>query len=130
MGQNTHWLDAVATIAVPDVLVERIECSEGFPECLAHMPPAEPRALLLVEAVLHVDMADLVRELRARGWQYVVVVAADPQESEARALLRNGLAFDYWIKSYEHSDIRRDLERNLRELWGMGDEQNDDPDRG
>ena len=129
MGQDTYWLDAVARSAGQEIAIVRVECSEGFPDCLDQMPRSEQGALLLVEAALHVDLVDLVRELRTRGWQHVVVVAANPNISEARAVLRNGTAFDYWAKSYECPVIRQHLEQNQRELWGMDDEQSDEPDR-
>jgi hypothetical protein len=131
MGQDTYWLDAVAQAAGPDVVVEPIDCAEGYPDCLSKLPPAEPEALLLVEAALRADIVALVQELRALGWPHIVVVAANPHIREARAVLKDGAAFDYWIKSYERPVIRGHLEQNLGELAGwMGYEQTDDPDRG
>jgi hypothetical protein len=122
LGRDTYWLEAVVEAAGEDVPMERIECPDDYPLCLERLPAADAQALLLVDATRQADVVELARQLGVRGWRHIVVVAADPTSKEARAVLRDGLAHDYWRKSYERQVIRRHLEQCLEELEGMSDE--------
>ena len=116
IGRDPYWLNAVAAAAWPAVTVETIACPDAYPACLDHLPPADARALLLVDATGHADVAAVTHTLRSRGWRYAVVVAADPSTREARAVLREGGAYDYWPKSWSSKAIRRALARCVSEI--------------
>jgi hypothetical protein len=118
LGRDKYWLEAVVEAAGENIPIGPIECVEDYPACLGHLPTADAQALLLVDATRQADVVELTRQLGACGWQHIVVVAADPSSKEARAVLRNRLAHDYWHKSYDRQVIRRHLERCLEELWG------------
>jgi len=118
LGRDAYWLQAVARIADEAITVEPIRCPAAYPECLERLPTADRRALLLVDATGQPDVVGIVRGLRERGWQYVVVVAADPSWEEARAVLRGTVGHDYWEKSYVPDVIRRDVRRCLEEIGG------------
>lgn len=99
-------------------MMQTFACVGSYPEYLDHLPAADPKALLLIDATGQIKVEALVRKLREQSWQCVVVVAADPTPKEARALLRGKAAYDYWAKSYVPEAIRRDLERCLKEIEG------------
>ncbi|MBN1641805.1 MAG: hypothetical protein JXA09_11265 [Anaerolineae bacterium] len=117
IGRDPYWLNAVAAAAWAAIAVETIPCQDDYPACLEHLPAADPEALLLVDATGHADVAAVTCALRARGWRYAVVVAADPSTREARAVLREGTAYDYWPKSWSSRTIRRALARCVKEIW-------------
>ncbi|UCC65449.1 MAG: hypothetical protein JSV36_10570 [Anaerolineae bacterium] len=123
LSQDPFWLDAVAQAAATGVQVEPIPCPDGYPDCLQRLPEANPEALLLLDATGQEDVPFLARRLRERGWQHIVVVAADPCSKEARDVLKEQVARDYWTKTYARDAIRRDLRQCLVELWGKDDEQ-------
>jgi hypothetical protein len=110
IGRDPYWLDAVAAAAWAAVAIETIAS-------LDHLPAADPDALVLLDATGHADVAAVTRALRARGWRYVVVAAADPSTREARAVLREGTAYDYWPKSWSPQVIQRALARCVQEIW-------------
>ena len=122
LGQDRYWLEAVAQAAYAGVTVKPIECPEGYPDCLKGLPEADPKALLLLDATGQSDVVTLARLLRARGWLHIVVVAADPCSDQARAVLRERVADDYWHKTYARRAIQRDLRQYLHEVWGIEDE--------
>jgi hypothetical protein len=117
IGRDPYWLEAVAAATWAAVTIETIACLDEYPGCLDHLPPADADALLLVDATGHADVAAVAHALRARGWRYTVVVAADPSTREARAVLREGGAYDYWPKSWSSTAIRRALARCVHEIW-------------
>lgn len=116
LGRDIYWLEAMARIAGEALAVTAIPCPGNYPGCLDDLPPAEPGALLLVDATNQGDIPGIVQHLRQRGWAYVVVVAADPSWKEATEVLRGGAAYDYWPKSYKSSAIRGEIERCLAEI--------------
>lgn len=118
LSQDRYWLKALAQAADVGVTVKPIECPEGYPDCLEGLPPADPKALLLLDATGQSDVAILARLLRARGWPHIVVVAADPCSQEARSVLRERVADDYWRKTYAREAIWRDLRQYVQEVWG------------
>ena len=117
IGRDPYWLDAVAAATWAAVTVETIACPDEYPGCLDHLPPADAEALLLVDATAHADIATVTHTLRERGWRYTVVVAADPSTREARAVFREGGAYDYWPKSWSSRAIQRAIARCVGEIW-------------
>jgi len=113
LGQDAYWLKAVAGIADESISVKPIHCTEDYPECLDRLPQADRKALILVDATGQPDVAAVVRWLREQGWRYVIVVAADPSWEDARAVLREGSAYDYWEKTYVLAIIRRNVKECL-----------------
>jgi DNA-binding response OmpR family regulator len=122
VSQDRYWLEAIAQLADTGLAVEPLECVGGYPDCLQELPEAEPEALLLLDATGQSDVAHLSRLLRARGWQHVVVVAADPCSEEARAVLKERAADDYWHKTYARKAIQRDVDQYIADVWGRDDE--------
>jgi hypothetical protein len=122
VSRDRYWLEAIAQLADTGLVVEPLECSQGYPDCLQELPEASPEALLLLDATGQGDVAYLSRLLRARGWRHVVVVAADPCSEEARAVLKQGAADDYWHKTYAREAIQRDVNQYIADVWGIDDE--------
>ena len=122
LSHDPYWLEAVAQAAQAGLTVEQVECPEGYPDCLEGLPETDPSALLLLDATGQEDVVTLARLLRARGWLHIVVVAADPCSDQARAVLRERVADDYWHKTYARRAIQRDLRQYLHEVWGGEDE--------
>jgi hypothetical protein len=122
VSRDRYWLEAVARAATADVTVERIECPNGYPDCLNELPEAASEAILLLDATGQSDVVYLARRLHNGGWEHIVVVAADPCSKEARAVLKERVADDYWHKTYAREAIQRDLGQYLQEIWGTEDE--------
>jgi hypothetical protein len=122
LSQDPFWREAVAKATVAGVTVKPVECPDGYPDCLKWLTPADPEALLLLDATGQEDVAYLARLLRTHGWRHIVVVAADPCSTKARAVLTQGTADDFWHKTYARDVIRRDLRQYLQEAWGIDDE--------
>ena len=123
LSQDRFWLDAVVQAASQGIMVQRVECPEGYPDCLKGLPEADLEALLLLDATGQSDVAYLAGLLRARGWRHIVVVAADPCSKQARDVLRERVAEDYWHKTYARETIQRDLDQYVQEVWGVNYEQ-------
>lgn len=116
-GQDSYWLTAVQNAMAgwagdPSM----VKCSGDFPNCISNLPAPEANTLLLVDASGQNDMEQVVAKLRARGWKYVVVVAADPSAKEATAVLRRNLGYDYWEKTYDEEDIRKRVKACFDEI--------------
>ena len=116
LGEDRYWLKAISEAAGETIEVRTVPCPATYVECMELLPQADPGAILLVDTIRGLDMEDTVRKLRRRNWQYVVVVAADPSAKEARAVLQEGAAYDYWEKSYDHQAIRRQITQCLAEI--------------
>lgn len=109
LARDSYWLQATKEAADESIEVEPIPCHTGYPECLETMPSADPESLLLVDATGHADVVGIVQGLLARGWRYIVVVAADPSWKEAHAVLKIAQGYDYWQKSYVPNCIRQKI---------------------
>jgi hypothetical protein len=116
MGQDRYWLETVQRALDDPALAKIVDCPGSVADCLDRLPPAEDRALLLVDASGQHDIVRIVQALRDAGWRYVVVAAADPSVKEARAILRGGLGYDYWKKTYATSVVRSDILRGVEEI--------------
>lgn len=112
VGHDAHWLRAVAGLSDDQVTVEAILCTEEM--SLDRLPPADPAALLLLDATGLSDVAGTVRRLWERGWRQVAVVAADPSWREAHAVFLAVPEYDYWGKSYDPGAIRNAVREYLR----------------
>ena len=117
VGQDAYWLEAVknamAGWAGDSVMVK---CPEDFPDCIGNLPAPEVNAVLLVDASGQGEMEQVVAGLRARGWRYVIVVAADPSAKEAAAVLRRNQGYDYWEKTYDGDNIRKRVKECFAEI--------------
>jgi hypothetical protein len=122
LSRDPFWRQAVIEGAGSGVSVKPIECPEGYPDCLEAMPDADPEALLLLDATGQSDVVSLARGLSAGGWGHIVVVAADPCSGDARAVLRERVAEDYWPKTYARKAIQRDIRQYMCEVWGIDNE--------
>jgi hypothetical protein len=117
VGQDTYWLTAVQHAAA-----ELMEGPPGrkrrkdFVKCISDLPRPRKDTVLLLDASNQRDLVAAVTELRSRGWKYVVVVAADQSVRQATAVLRQGLGFDYWIKTYEQGQIREQIKTCFQEI--------------
>ena len=130
LSRDRFWLEAVAQAASAGLIVYPVECPEGFPDCLDGLPEADPEALLLLDATGQSDVAYLARLLRKRGWRHIVVVAALSCSTQARAVLRERDADDYWHKTYAPEAIQRDVGQYIQEVWGTDNEQSGHLARG
>ncbi len=117
IGQDAYWLTAVqkALAGWTDDPIT-VKCPENFPNCISNLPLPQPNIVLLVDASGQGDMEEVVAELRAKGWKYIIVVAADPSAKEATAVLRRNLGYDYWEKTYDEDDIRKRVKACFDEI--------------
>lgn len=117
VGQDTYWLTAIqhATANLMEEL-PRHKRRKDFVKCISDLPRPHPNTILLLDASDQRDLVNAVKGLRARGWKYVVVVAADPSVRQATAVLRQELGFDYWIKTYDEEQIREQIRNCFAEI--------------
>jgi hypothetical protein len=117
VGQDTYWLDAVQH-AVYGLMQDPPgrRRRKDFVNGISDLPRARPDTVLLLDASDQCDLAGAVTELRSAGWKYVVVVAADPSVRQATSVLRQGLGFDYWIKTYVEEQIRKQIAHCFKEI--------------
>ena len=107
VGRDAYWLTAVHE-ATADWAGDHptLKCRGNLLKCISRLPQPDASTVLLVDASGQSDLECAVTELRARGWKYVVVVAADPSANEATSVLRGNLGYDYWEKTYDVEEIR------------------------
>jgi hypothetical protein len=91
---------------------------------MKYLRRANVSTLLLLDASDQPEVAATVRQLRDKGWKYVIVVAADPSGGESVTVLRGGLGFDYWNKTYDEEKIRAQLLKCLEEILEAPDPKN------
>jgi hypothetical protein len=115
LGHDEHWLEAVSaaadeTIEVhPVYLCEKDLHTDGLPDPV-------PEALLLLDATRQRQIQIVAEMLGQKGWRHIVIVAADQNWKEAKALIKDGIAYDYWPKSYELGVIRQHVRDCLQEM--------------
>jgi DNA-binding NtrC family response regulator len=117
IGQDPYWLAAVQQAAAnlthePSGRQHR----NNFVKCIADLPRSRPDTVLLLDASDQRNLVEAVAELRSQGWNYVVVVAADQSVRQATAILRQGLGFDYWIKTYDENKILDQVKTCFKEI--------------
>jgi|GEM_PF-1327955 len=105
LSADSEWLNAVAKLNDVTTQAHGIHCTQGYRRCIDGLPMPAAHTLLLIDAAGEADVPDIVRQLRQRGWPYVIVVAIRPSWKEAYAVLRAG-AHDYVSKSYAVDNIR------------------------
>ena len=118
MGQDMYWLTAVerATAALPSLLAS-VKSVRKFTPDLAQLPRSDDRTVLLVDASGQANVEGVVGELRVQGWEYVIVVAADPSAKQAISVLRGGnLAYDYWDKTYDERKIQELIQTCIEDI--------------
>ena len=114
LGHDEYWLRAVAGIVDDTVEVQVLRLAEDEPLCLDDLPEPVPGALLLLDTTPEVKT--VAQMLNQKGWRHVVIVAADPHWKEAKALIKQKIAYDYWPKSYEPDAIRTSVKTCLQEM--------------
>jgi hypothetical protein len=108
MGQDLYWLTAIqkAIAALPSLVSSR-KAGAKLLQDLSQLPHPNDRTVLLVDASGQINIGSAVEGLRVQGWEYIIVVAADPSAKQAISVLRGGnLAYDYWDKTYDDGKIR------------------------
>ncbi len=118
LGQDRYWLRAVekATAALPSLLATGKTIRKPMPDP-SQLPRSDNRTILLVDASGQTNMESVVGELRVRGWEYVIVVAADPSAKQAISVLRGGnLAYDYWDKTYDEKKIQELIKTCIEDI--------------
>jgi hypothetical protein len=110
VGSDVYWLRAVQNAMAAEFdQLETINCSGNLHKYIDDLPKADAHTLLLVDASGQRGIQPFVAALRARGWRYVIVVAANPSVKEAIAILRGNSGFDYWHKTYDESEIKNQV---------------------
>lgn len=110
LGQDVYWLNAVHQAMTGWV------CEVCTLKSLSGLPGSDSKTVLLLDASGQRDVEEAVAGLRARGWRYVVVVAADPSAKQAASVLRRHLGYDYWEKTYDEEEIRRRMNECFEEI--------------
>jgi len=116
-GQDEYWLTAVQEATAEwagDTHI--LKCPGELLKCISNLPEPDADTVLLVDASAEGDMEQVVAALRARGWRYVIVVAADPNAKEATAVLRRNLGYDYWEKTYDEDKIHDRVKACFEEI--------------
>lgn len=113
LTMDRHWGKVLQQVGDESLDVGVICCPDGYPNCLESLPTADPDALLLLDATGLKDVAGMVRRLRQRRWQHIVVVAADPTAKEANAVFKAG-GHDYWRKTSDVNVVRSQVRAYVR----------------
>ena len=122
LGRDPYWLTALRKATHRTAVeLKGLACEGEIQQCIVKLPKADPEALILVDASGQTSIEAAVRALRAAGWRYVVVVAADPSAREAAAVLRGSLGYDYWEKSYDETSMLARIRKCLREMAADSD---------
>jgi hypothetical protein len=117
VGQDEYWLTAVQKAAAEwagNPII--VKCPGNLLQCISSLPRPSTSTVVLVDASGQGDVEQVVAGLRARGWKYIIVVAADPSAKEATSVLRRNLGYDYWEKTYDEKDIHDRVEACLAEI--------------
>lgn len=117
LGQDLYWLTAVhkATASLP-YLVSPRKASAKLVRDPSQLPRPDDHTVLLVDASGQLNLEGLVTDLRTRGFDYVIVVAADPSAKQATSVLRGSLSYDYWEKTYDETEIRERIKTGIAEI--------------
>jgi thiaminase len=117
VGQDIYWLTAIqhATAKLMEAPPGRKRKKDSV-KCISDLPRPRPNTVLLLDASDQRDVVEAVTGLRSKGWKYVVVVAADQSVRQATAVLRQGLGYDYWIKTYDEEQIRQQIMTCFEEI--------------
>ena len=117
VGQDLYWLTAIQK-AIADLPEHALMKKKKFQavKCVADLPRPNASTLLLLDASNQRDVAHTVKELRSKGWKYVIVVAADPTAKQATAVLRSDQGYDYREKTYEEMKIGNQVQTWLDEI--------------
>lgn len=116
-GQDAYWLVAVQQATAEwENNAHTLKCPGDLLKCISNLHEPDADTILLVDASGQSDMEQVVKGLRARGWRYVIVVAADPNAKEATAVLRGNLGYDYWEKTYDEEKIHDRLKACFNEI--------------
>ena len=97
LSPDAPWLAKVAQIEVEGLVIHPIPCSDDLRTCIERLPPADPKALLLIDRMLPGDLGQGVTLARQKGWRRVVAIGAAAYFSDMRAAHQAG-AEDYWTK--------------------------------
>jgi hypothetical protein len=117
MGQDMYWLTAVhkAAASLP-ALVSPLKASTKPVRDPSQLPRPNNNTVLLVDASGQLNLEGLVTDLRTRGFEYVIVVAADPSAKQAISMLRGSLSYDYWEKTYDEIELRERIKKGITEI--------------
>lgn len=116
-GRDRYWLEAIQKVRIENVRIETVACQECLSDCVNDLPEPDPEALVLIDIFSHTEtIEDVLRNLRGRGWQNIVVIAADPSVKESRSVFHERLGLDYWNKTYDAAIIQSKIEKCLREI--------------
>lgn len=116
-GQDAYWLAAVQQATAEWTSdAHTLKCPGELLKCISNLQEPDADTILLVDASGQSDMEQVVVGLRARGWRYVIVVAADPNAKEATAVLRRNLGYDYWEKTYDEEKIHDRIKDCFKEI--------------
>lgn len=103
LGHDRYWLKAVRSLPADEFQVTASALparTETWP-----LPPADASAVLLLEASGLANVAEMVHYAHQRGWQHILVVAANPSAREAYTVLRQAGACDYRPLTYDPETI-------------------------
>jgi len=116
-GMDKYWIGSVKRVMKGwEVGVAAIKCTGNLKVCLSRLPDPDENSVVIVDASGQSQMKEIVASLRSRGWQYVIVVAADPNAKEAISILRPNLAYDYWEKTYDNTEIGNRIRQCFDEI--------------
>ena len=116
LGQDKFWLSALHQACTYNRQIKSIHCAVNISGCIVDLPVPQKNAVILLDASGQSNIAQSVKVLRDKGWKFVVVVAADPSVKEAVSVLRMGMGYDYWKKTYVVQEIADAVEECLDEV--------------
>lgn len=116
IGQDLYWLEVMKKADGAILAVEKILCFNNIKDILADTRSLVHDTLLIIDAFGRPNIKTAVQRVRKLGWQYIVVVSADPSAKEAITVLRDAGGYDYWVKTYCIPDICTNIEKCLEEI--------------
>ncbi len=121
VGSDVYWLRAVQTALSTDVDRPEIINSLGnLQQCIANLQELNAKTILLVDISGSSEAESVIAAVRAKGWKYVIAVAADPSAKQATSVLRRNLGYDYWKKTYNEHEIKNMVTTCIMEILAEG----------
>lgn len=116
IGHEQYWLQMVKKAIDETQVIDASCCFNTIDEFLNFSQETNLVTLLLVNIFEQTAVKTTVQKLREMGWQYVVVVAADPSVNDVYSVLHDAGGYDYWRKTYQSPIIRAQIENFLDEI--------------
>jgi hypothetical protein len=118
LSYDKYWLRSVQNALLHELdRVEIVELHSDLQKSFDDLPTPESKALLLLELSMIKDVEQVIAKIRVMSWKYVIAVTADPSAKQATAVLRRNLGYDYWQKTYDKFEIKKQVLSCFEEIF-------------